>query len=133
MSFIDEYIEKRSAASNEFAVEVAQESERLDIAVALVELRHQLGMSQKQLAVVSGKSQSTIARIESGALNPSVGLLAEIAASVDRKLEVSFACGPEHANKARAARRKKIFERLDDLLGSTPSQTTPALPMNSIS
>ena len=130
MSFIDEYIEKRSAASNEFAVEVAQESERL---VALVELRHQLGMSQKQLAVVSGKSQSTIARIESGALNPSVGLLAEIAASVDRKLEVSFACGPEHANKARAARRKKIFERLDDLLGSTPSQTTPALPMNSIS
>ena len=55
MTYIDEYIAERCAESTEFASAHALESERLDIAAALTDLRRELGMSQKQLAELAGK------------------------------------------------------------------------------
>jgi len=90
MTYIDELVKKESSASQEFTEEFAHESERLDIAVALMELREREGLTQKQLAELAHKPQSTIARIENGTLNPSVKVLSDIARSVGKKLTIKF-------------------------------------------
>jgi DNA-binding XRE family transcriptional regulator len=90
MSAIDELIQKECEKSAEFAAEFRRESERLDAAVALIKLREEVGMTQRQLAAATGKTQSTIARIENGNMNPSVKLLSEIAEALGRRLEYKF-------------------------------------------
>jgi len=90
MTYIDELVKGESGASQEFAEEFARESERLDIAVALMELREREGLTQKQLAELAHKPQSTIARIENGTLNPSIKVLSDIARSVGKKLTIQF-------------------------------------------
>jgi transcriptional regulator with XRE-family HTH domain len=47
-------------------------------------------MSQRQLAEASGVPQSTIARIESGARQPSLPLLARILAAVDLEPRITL-------------------------------------------
>lgn len=116
MTHIDEYIAERCAESAEFASAHALESERLDIAAALTDLRRELGMSQKQLAELAGKPQSTIARIENGTLNPSVGLLVEIAESAGKTLRVCFEPSSTQMRQQRSQRRLAAFERIDSLL-----------------
>jgi DNA-binding XRE family transcriptional regulator len=90
MSAIDELIKEECEKSAEFAAEFCRESERLDAAVALIRLREEVGMTQRQLAAATGKTQSTIARIENGNMNPSVKLLSEIAAALGKRLEYRF-------------------------------------------
>jgi transcriptional regulator with XRE-family HTH domain len=53
-------------------------------------LREEQGLTQRQLAGLSGKPQSTIARIESGAVNTSLEVLAEIAGRMGKRLVISF-------------------------------------------
>lgn len=48
--------------------------------------RSRTGMSQRELAEAAGLPQSTIARIESGARQPSLPVLARIVAAVDLEL-----------------------------------------------
>jgi predicted transcriptional regulator len=90
MSHIDELIEKKIAESGAFAKEYGREKERLQVAVALMKLRESEGLTQRQLAEKAGKPQSTIARIENGAMNVTFGTLNEIAASLGKTVEVHF-------------------------------------------
>lgn len=90
MSSIDELIKKKKAESATFAAEYEKESQRLDVAVALTQLREELGVSQRELAEKVGKPQSTIARIENGSMNPSLNVLYEIATKVGKELHVEF-------------------------------------------
>jgi transcriptional regulator with XRE-family HTH domain len=53
-------------------------------------LREAEGMTQRQFTAATGKTQSTIARIENGNMNPSVKLRSEIARALERKLEFRF-------------------------------------------
>jgi transcriptional regulator with XRE-family HTH domain len=55
-----------------------------------MKLREEEGLTQRQLAEVSGKPQSTIARIENGSMNASLGILRDIAASVGKRVDVRF-------------------------------------------
>lgn len=91
MSYTDELIAKYNKQDVAFEKDYAAECEKLDIAVALTKLREEEGLSQKQLAELVHKPQSTIARIENGTLNPSYQVLSDIAHGVGRRLEVSFA------------------------------------------
>lgn len=75
MSSIDELIKKKKAESATFAAEYEKESQRLEVAIALTQLRKELGLSQRELAEKVGKPQSTIARIENGSMNPSFTIL----------------------------------------------------------
>jgi ribosome-binding protein aMBF1 (putative translation factor) len=90
MSYIDDLIKRESEASAEFAEEFAKEKERHAVALALVKLRTETGLSQRQLADRVHKPQSTIARIERGTLNPSFNLLSEIAHGAGRRLDIQF-------------------------------------------
>ena len=90
MSSIDELIKKKKAESATFAAEYEKESQRLEVAIALTQLRNDLGLSQRELAEKVGKPQSTIARIENGSMNPSFTILYEIANKVGKELHVEF-------------------------------------------
>ena len=90
MSSIDELIKKKKAESATFAAEYEKESQRLEVAIALTQLRKELGLSQRELAEKVGKPQSTIARIENGSMNPSFTILSEIANKVGKELHVEF-------------------------------------------
>lgn len=90
MSKVKEYIKKRSAESPEFKKQLEIERERLDLAIKLAELRNRSGYTQKELANKIGKPQSTISRIETGEMNPSIELVIEIVNGLDKKFVVSF-------------------------------------------
>lgn len=53
-------------------------------------LRLELGLSQMEFAKLVNKPQSTIGRIETGAMIPTVHLLSEIATMVGKRLEIEF-------------------------------------------
>ena len=53
-------------------------------------------MSQRDLAEVAHVPQSTIARIESGARQPSLPVLARILAAVDLEMRISLAAYDSH-------------------------------------
>lgn len=53
--------------------------------------RLERGMTQRELADVAGVAQSTIARIESGARQPSLPLLARVLAAIDLEMRISLA------------------------------------------
>ena len=90
MNTIDELIKGECEKSPEFASGYHKERERLEVAVALIKLREEEGLSQRQLAEISGKPQSTIARIENGSMNASLGVLREIAESVGKRVDLRF-------------------------------------------
>ncbi|MEN4478232.1 helix-turn-helix transcriptional regulator [Mycolicibacterium cosmeticum] len=58
--------------------------------------RIERGMTQRELADVAQVAQSTIARIESGARQPSLPLLARVLAGVDLELRINLAPYDEH-------------------------------------
>ena len=49
-----------------------------DIGVRLRDIRSQLGLSQRQLAKASKVANATISQIESGSMNPTVGMLKKV-------------------------------------------------------
>lgn len=53
-------------------------------------LREEKGLSQRELAELVGKPQSTIARIENGNMNTTVKLLEEIAEPLDKEIVIKF-------------------------------------------
>ena len=116
MSWIEEYAAQRCAESKEFAEVYAQECEKMDLAMALVGLRDELGLTQKQLAHLAGKPQSTIARIENGTTSPTVGLLTAIATSVGRTLQLRFSSGEAGRASLRTAERATTLSTMDNFL-----------------
>lgn len=62
-----------------------------EIGSRLKNIRGQLALSQRQLAKSSGVANATISQIESGALNPTVGMLKKILDGVPMSLSDFFA------------------------------------------
>lgn len=60
------------------------------IADQVAERRRELGLSQKQLAELTGTTQSAIARLESGGRPPRIDTLLRITNALDCELEVSL-------------------------------------------
>lgn len=88
MSKIDELIKKDIHDNPKLAKKYEQESLNLDAAVLVRDMRDDLGMTQKEFSKYVGKPQSTIARIESGSMNVTVGLLSQIANASNRKIKL---------------------------------------------
>lgn len=90
MSQVQNYIKKRAEKGEEFVHLMEIEEAKLDIALKLAELRKSAGLTQKQLAQKIGKPQSTISRVETGEMNPSIELVIEPAQGLDKKLVINF-------------------------------------------
>ncbi|WP_239656541.1 helix-turn-helix transcriptional regulator [Mycobacterium riyadhense] len=58
--------------------------------------RARLGMSQRELAEAAHVAQSTIARIESGARQPSLPVLARILAALDLEMRITLEAYDNH-------------------------------------
>jgi transcriptional regulator with XRE-family HTH domain len=56
----------------------------------ILSLRRKKNLTQEQLAELTGAKQSSIARIESGRHNTSLGLLEKIAEALDAELDIRF-------------------------------------------
>jgi DNA-binding XRE family transcriptional regulator len=90
MSAIDELILQMDSENSDFAENVKHEQQKLAAAVALMELREESGLSQRQFAEKVGKPQSTISRIENGNMNVSFQVLGEIGERMGKTLELKF-------------------------------------------
>ena len=74
------------------AKEDIEEMETLaTIISAIIERRHELGYTQRQLADVCGLPHSSVARIESCNVRPNIGTLLKIMKPLGLTLSVSFA------------------------------------------
>lgn len=78
MSLISKLIQEDITSNPEAKVLYEEYDENLDFAITLVNLREDLGWSQKDLAISLNKPQSTIARIENGEIKPSLDIIEEI-------------------------------------------------------
>lgn len=61
---------------------------RVAIISAIIEVRHEQGISQKQLEELSGVKQPVIARMETGKTNPQLDTILKILASLGKTLAV---------------------------------------------
>ncbi|MFD1472261.1 helix-turn-helix domain-containing protein [Companilactobacillus mishanensis] len=90
MSKTQDYISNRCAKDIEFATEIRKESLRLEMGLALLKHRENIGLSQQKFALLVGKPCSIIAKIESGAMNTSISLLNEIALASHSNFDIKF-------------------------------------------
>jgi predicted transcriptional regulator len=88
-SFNDIYNKIASESTNR-KIHLEQLDEQMKASVLLSELREREGYTQKELAERVGKTQSTIARIESGSMNVTFDTLAEIVNRLGYKIEFNI-------------------------------------------
>jgi transcriptional regulator with XRE-family HTH domain len=78
--------EAKQMQDPEFVAAMAE----LEPAYQVARLRIMRGLTQEQLAEMTGTKQPSIARLESGASTPSVSFLRKVAAALGSRLEVRF-------------------------------------------
>lgn len=61
-----------------------------DMITSMIKARNEAGLTQKELAALTGIQQSNISRIEQGDYNPSVKLLQRIAEGMGKQLHIEF-------------------------------------------
>ena len=81
-------IYEKYASDEETKKSLAKEGKRLETAIALMKLREQEGLTQRELAKKVGKPQSTIARIENGSMNVTFDTLADIISSLGKEMTI---------------------------------------------
>lgn len=81
-------LKKRLMANPEFQKEYAAADAEFSVLEALVQARAEAGLTQAELAIRLGTTQSAIARLESGGTSPSLATLRKYAAATGKRLEV---------------------------------------------
>ena len=74
--------------NTEYAKLYGSEDAKTSLAITLSKARHTLKMTQKQFAEKLEKSQPYIAKLESGAANPTIGAIGSMLAVVGLSLEI---------------------------------------------
>lgn len=89
MNQTDMLIAKSISDNPHLAQEHKLARKKLRAAMLVINLRKEKGWSQRELAKKLNKPQSTIARIENGDVNPSFGLMDEIAHLANQELTLT--------------------------------------------
>jgi len=84
------YFRQRAAEDPEFAAAAREESDKLQLAHRIRELREAKKLSQAQLAEMIETKQPSIARIESGRTLPRLDVLQRIATALGMRLTIDF-------------------------------------------
>ena len=66
---------------------------------AIIDVRKEKGLTQKQLSERTGIAQGDISRLENGNANPSLGTLKRLAAAMDMTLKIEFSPSFRDNNK----------------------------------
>ena len=86
----DELLEEGHASSEEFSIAADEQDVKLDMAVAITNLREDLGYTQREFADKVGMPQPTIAKIETGENNSTLATLGKIARKTNKRLIIGF-------------------------------------------
>ena len=74
--------------------EIKKEYDKLEavytMKAQIIDIRNQMGISQKDLAELVGTKQSAISRLESGNYNPSIEFLDKVAHALGGHLQISI-------------------------------------------
>jgi DNA-binding XRE family transcriptional regulator len=74
----------------EFAYEWERQRSEREYIKAIIAVRMELNLTQKELAQKTGIRQSNISRIENGNCSPTIATLQQLAAGVGKKLHIEF-------------------------------------------
>jgi len=74
----------------EFRAEYEALEPEFVIVQAMIDARKNSGLTQEQLAALTGMAQGDISKLENGNGNPSVKTLQRLAAAMDMKLKIEF-------------------------------------------
>jgi len=89
-SSFQEHLKTKIKEDPDFAKEWEAIQPQLNITRALLDARIKRGLTQKQLALLTGVDQSDISKIERGISNPSIKLLNKLADGLDMRLQIQF-------------------------------------------
>lgn len=81
---------KQSLKDPEFKAEYDKLQPEFAVLQAIIDIRKKKALSQKQLAVTLGTTQSAISRLEQGNISPTVGFLQKLAEALDSRLDIRF-------------------------------------------
>ena len=70
--------------------ELPESTPEQDIRQAIMMARAELGITQKQLAELTGIQQANLSRLENGNYNPSLNLLKRVAKGLGKKVRIEF-------------------------------------------
>ena len=84
-----QYIDEQIKKDPKFGEDLAKAEQEVAIAVELAKLRERRGLSQMELAKLSGMKQPQIARLESGAHFPALATLQKLLGVLGGKLELT--------------------------------------------
>ena len=89
MTRFDDFL-KEQMNDQEFKAEYEALEPEFSVIQALIDARKATGISQKQLAKLTGIHQADISKLENGSANPSLKTLQRIAAGMGMKLKIAF-------------------------------------------
>ena len=89
MTKFDDFL-KEQMNDQEFKAEYEALEPEFSVIQALIDARKATGISQKQLAKLTGIHQADISKLENGSANPSLKTLQRIAAGMGMKLKIAF-------------------------------------------
>ena len=89
MTRFDDFL-KEQMNDQEFKAEHEALEPEFSVIQALIDARKATGISQKQLAKLTGIHQADISKLENGSANPSLKTLQRIAAGMGMKLKIDF-------------------------------------------
>ena len=89
MTKFDDFL-KEQMNDQEFKTEYEALEPGFSVIQALINARKTTGISQKQLAKLTGIHQADISKLENGSANPSLKTLQRIAAGMGMKLKIAF-------------------------------------------
>ncbi len=89
MTKFDDFL-KEQMNDQEFKAEYEALEPEFSVIQALIDARKATGISQKQLAKLTGIHQADISKLENGRANPSLKTLQRIAAGMGMKLKIAF-------------------------------------------
>ena len=81
---------KEQMNDQEFKAEYEALEPEFSVIQALIDARKATGISQKQLAKLTGIHQADISKLENGSANPSLKTLQRLAAGMGMKLKITF-------------------------------------------
>src|SRR5574341_709811 len=88
MKQLRKYVHERSKSDPHFAIELTKARAEVQLAVAVAQLRERRGMSQRDLARVTGIKQPQIARLEKGEQLPTLDTLGRLLSALGGRFEM---------------------------------------------
>ena len=89
MKTYDDYL-KEKLKNAEFRKEWDNIQPEFEVIKAMIDVRNQLNLTQKELARLTGIQQADISKIENGTRNPSLNHLKRLADGMGMRLELRF-------------------------------------------